>query len=436
VGAIEHLKTLCCLGLPPESTMVAVTPLLHEIIPHGWTRMCLVEPDASIGSIYAENPSTAAHYRERFCPFMDDPSSPMALWLPSIQAVGIGWTLHMQGRGWLESGWYKEIEAPLDACWILDAMIGDNGRTIAHITLTRPRSARPFTVDEVRRFDPLRPWLAHAFRLAPSVNAAPEDQDSLGTAGAPVLSGEMNLTADGKVIFQTAGLEHLLLILAGEPGNYTRYVPARSRLPAPILTLLQRIVGAANGGAGEPPRMQASTAYGVLTLEAKWLLPAGALPADAAKDPKSCLISLTIELREHAIAHAARVLRRIGATPAQVKVGVPLALGRGKPEIADQLGIKVSTVKDQTEKLYQTLDVHNAAELGARIWIGEKQDDAPSGRQQNARADLFLSLRILQTQKLPAMRRSITAEATLDSNCTKKSLDLTRWKRKTPSCAL
>jgi len=34
MGAVEHLKTLCCLGLKPESFMVAVTPLLHEIIPH------------------------------------------------------------------------------------------------------------------------------------------------------------------------------------------------------------------------------------------------------------------------------------------------------------------------------------------------------------------------------------------------------------------
>jgi hypothetical protein len=38
MGAVEHLKTLCCLGLPAESAMIAVTPLLHEIIPHGWTR--------------------------------------------------------------------------------------------------------------------------------------------------------------------------------------------------------------------------------------------------------------------------------------------------------------------------------------------------------------------------------------------------------------
>ena len=41
MGAVEHLKTLCCLGLKPESAMIAVTPLLHEIIPHGWTRLGL-----------------------------------------------------------------------------------------------------------------------------------------------------------------------------------------------------------------------------------------------------------------------------------------------------------------------------------------------------------------------------------------------------------
>ncbi len=32
MGAVEHLKTLCCLGLKPESAMVAVVPVLHEII--------------------------------------------------------------------------------------------------------------------------------------------------------------------------------------------------------------------------------------------------------------------------------------------------------------------------------------------------------------------------------------------------------------------
>ncbi|MGB6176359.1 MAG: hypothetical protein WBF43_08485 [Methylocella sp.] len=377
MGAVEHLKTLCCLGLPPESAMIAVAPVLHEIIPYGWSRMGLYAAGATMGSVYAENPEWAL-YRERFWGFLNDPSDIMgSLNLPNFRATGIGWTLHRQGRGYLDGAWYREIEAPVDSCWWLDAMIGDGGQTIAAVQLTRPRSARPFTGDDVQRLDRLRPWLAHAFRRSNSGNARQENEAPVSTAGGPVVrSSLMILTADVKLVYQTASLESLLRILAGEPGNYTRFVPARESLPAPVLKLLRQIAGAANGTSNAPPRMRISTAYGVLTLEAKWLMPAGTLPADATRDPNSCLIAVTIELHEHAIAHAARALRESGATPTQTKVGIQLALGKPKPAIADELGIQLSSVTDLTRRLYQTLDVHNSAELGMKIWLDQKQDEA------------------------------------------------------------
>jgi DNA-binding CsgD family transcriptional regulator len=381
MGAVEHLKALCCLGLPPESAMIAVTPLLHEIIPHGWSRMFLYKSDATVGSTYVENPEFVL-YCERFRGFVRDPSGIIGcLYLPLFRATGIGWTLHLQGRGWLESGWYREIEAPLDSCWWLDAMIGDGGQTIAAVHLTRPRSARRFTVDDLQRLDRLRPWLAHAFRRPASGDAHQQDQAPISPAGPTLLSGQMIVTVDARLLHQTTGVEHLLLILAGEPGNYTRYVPVSDKLPPPVLKLLRQITGAANGTSNTPPRMQVSTAYGVLTLGAKWLVPAGTLPADAARDPKSCLISVTIELHEHVIAHAARVLRESGATPAQTKVGIQLALGKTKPVIADELGIQLTSVADHTRKLHQTLDVHNSTELATKIWLGERLDEAhKSGR--------------------------------------------------------
>ncbi|MDQ6703910.1 MAG: hypothetical protein M3Z96_12910 [Pseudomonadota bacterium] len=375
MGAVEHLKTLCCLGLKPESAMIAVVPVLHEIIPHGESRSALIAPDATMTKGYSENPATEAVFRERYWRFMDDPSAPTSLWGPAFRAVGIGWTLHRQGGAYLESGYYREVEAPLDSCWMLDAMIGDAGRTIAGINLTRPRSARPFTVDDVQRLDRLRPWLAHAFRRPLSGNAHQEDQAPISTAGAPVRSGQLILTADAKLVFQTSGLEFLLRILMGEPDNYTRYMPVRDQLPAPVLKLIRQITGAANG-TSNTPRLRISTAYGVLTLEAKWLVPAGTLPADAARDPKSCLVAVTLELHEHPIAYAARALRESGATPAQTKVGIQLALGKTKPVIADELGVQLSAVESLTKKLYQTLDVHNSAELGTKIWLGQKQDEA------------------------------------------------------------
>jgi DNA-binding CsgD family transcriptional regulator len=385
MGAVEHLKTVCCLGLPPESAMVAVVPVLHEIIPHGWVRLCLVAPDATMTEAYAEHPGTEALFRERMWRFMDDPSAPASLWVPSLRAKGIGWTLPFQGRDWLESGWYREMEAPLDSCWILDAMIGDAGRpfAFAHVMLTRPRGARPFTVDDVQGLDRLRPWLAHAFRRPLSANVHQENRSPINAAGRPVLSGQLIVTPDARVVHQTTDLDYFLRILAGEPGNYTRYVPVHDRLPAPILKLLRQITGAASGTSNTPPRMRVSTAYGVLALEAKWLVPAGTLQADAARDPKSCLIAVTIEHHEHAIAYAARVLRESGATPAQTKVGIHLALGKPRSVIADELGLQRSSVADHSKKLYQILGVHNSAELATKIWLGQGQDEA---RQELRRA--------------------------------------------------
>src|SRR5215510_1395690 len=86
MGAFEHLKTLCCLGLPAESAMIAVTPLLHEIIPHGAIRTILFESDATACSAYAENPETVAIWQAN------------AWWMAGFRAGGIGWTLHLQGR--------------------------------------------------------------------------------------------------------------------------------------------------------------------------------------------------------------------------------------------------------------------------------------------------------------------------------------------------
>jgi hypothetical protein len=376
MGAVEHLKTLCCLGLKPESAMIAVTPLLHEIVPHGWSRMGLYESHDSMGNGYSENPEWAL-YRERFWRFLNDRSGIIgSLYLPPFRATAIGWTLHLQGRGYLGSDWYREIEAPVDSCWLLDAMIGDGGRGFAGVHLTRPRSARPFTGDDVRRLDRLRPWLAHAFRRSNSGNARQEDEAPISTAGAPVRSGQLILTADAKLVCQSASLESLFGILMGKPLYCTRYVPVSDRLPAPVRKLIRQITSAANGSSDTPPRMRISTAWGVLTLEAKWLMPAGTLPADAARDPKSCLIAVTIELHEHPIAHAARVLRENGATPAQTKAGIHLALGKSKPVIADELGVQLSAVESLTKKLYQTLDVHNSAELATKIWLGQKQDEA------------------------------------------------------------
>jgi DNA-binding CsgD family transcriptional regulator len=288
--------------------------------------------------------------------------------------MGIGWSLPRQGPGWLESAYYHEVEAPLDSCWILDAMIGDSGRTIAGLHLTRPRSARPFRLEDVRALDRLRPWLAHALRASRAHHVDVGDQERSGSTGRPVRSGQMILSYDETIVYQTPGLELLLRTLAGEKANYLQRLPTRDHLPSAIRTLVRRLVGAANASLGFPPHMRIPCAYGLLVLEATWLVPTNTSSEEVARDPKSCFIAVTIELRENAIAHAARILRESGATPGQVKVGVQLALGKSKTVIARELGMQPSSVADQTKKLYLRLDVHNAAELGLELWLHRMAD--------------------------------------------------------------
>jgi DNA-binding CsgD family transcriptional regulator len=349
--------------------MIAVTPRLHEIIPHGWACFSLFDPDRTVGSCYAEHPDAVAMFRERGSQFVNDPNGLLSLLFPALHAVGIGWTLHRQGCGYLESAYCREFEATLDSCWKLDAMLGDAGCTIAGMQLSRPRGARPFTADDVVKLDPLRPWLTHALRRQPGGAPTPGIFQPCNRA---TLKLRDVFTPDGRLQFQTSRTPMLLSMLDAEHWSLRdSQRGGRGGISPLIQKLLWQITGAASGTSASPPRMQISSAFGLLTLEAKWLMPADVLPADAAKDPNSCLIAVTIELREHAVALAARVLRESGATPRQVKVGVQLATGKAKHEIADDLGISLATVADLTRKLYQTLDVHSSAELSTRIWLGK-----------------------------------------------------------------
>jgi DNA-binding CsgD family transcriptional regulator len=110
------------------------------------------------------------------------------------------------------------------------------------------------------------------------------------------------------------------------------------------------------------------------------------------------------------------VLRESGATPAQTKVGIHLALGKSRPEIADELGLQISSVADHSKKLYQTLDVHNSTELGTKIWLNPHQDDARQGVfQRRPQRDLFETSRPMSTPVAGPRPKRPLAMAQLDS---------------------
>src|SRR5215207_2599798 len=121
---------------------------------------------------------------------------------------------------------------------------------------------------------------------------------------------------------------------------------------------VQVLVETAHGESPRPPRAIARTPWGLVVVEASWLVPAHTDPVDVASHPLDVPIAVHLELLEHATAHVARVLREHGVSPSQVRVGVHLALGKPKPVIAKELGLKLSSVEDAARKLYERLDIH------------------------------------------------------------------------------
>jgi DNA-binding CsgD family transcriptional regulator len=135
-----------------------------------------------------------------------------------------------------------------------------------------------------------------------------------------------------------------------------------------VLAVIRRLRTTASDAWSAPPRATMTTPWGRLVIEASWMIPAVEDATDAARDPSGSPIAINLELQEHAAAHAMRVLRSAGAPASQVRIGTMLALGRTKPEIAAELGLKISSVTDAVRKLYDRLDVHNTAQLSKMLW--------------------------------------------------------------------
>jgi DNA-binding CsgD family transcriptional regulator len=371
-NAVEHLKTLCCLGLPPESAMIALASAIREVIPAEWTRIGLHDHKLRPHIGYAEHPEFLPIFIDTFDQFMGDADSLLFGYNDNLRKNLVGSTLHRQGGAYLQSRYYNEFERRLDSCWLIEAAISDENRPIASLALSRHRSARPFSSKEAAELDAVRPWIAHALRdrvAQGSPIGAVEDETPDCFAAAPLHRASAIFDKSGRVLFQSPGCDHLFCILDRRAKNWHLAGAVRPESLAPIRGVINSLVGAARGKGRRPPRANIPTAWGNVTIEASWLAPAGTPTREIAANPFDTPVLVSLELHEHAIAHAARILRRRGATPTQVRVGVLLAIGKSKPQIAEELGTKLSSVVDTTRRLYERLDLHNASELGLQLWL-------------------------------------------------------------------
>jgi DNA-binding CsgD family transcriptional regulator len=360
---VKHFRTLCSLGLPPEAALIAIAQAICEIVPASWARIGFNNAQALPTIFYGAHPDFLGRFIRDFDRFYRDPNALLST-LPRVwPRPVVGATLHLQNADYLDSAYYREFERPLDSCWLLDAILDHEGTSIGSMALSRPRAGRPFVAADAARLDSVRPWIAYAMRHGP----APASEDPQSFATRPSRRATLVLDCAGGVQFESAGCGLMFYILGGSPEVWR--CAGRLPLPAVVQRLIQRLKGVANGEATAPPSVAVSTSWGLVTVEAHWLITPGAPSSDVARDPHSMSIAVQFEYREPAAIQAARILRENGASPTQVHVGVMLALGKSKPEIARALAVQLSSVEDAVRKLYSRLAVSNVVEFGASLWL-------------------------------------------------------------------
>jgi DNA-binding CsgD family transcriptional regulator len=369
--AAAHLRTLSCLGLPPEAALVELAPLLREIVPADHVRIGLLDENDMPIMGYAEHPDFIALFFKTFDWVLSDPTSPAHIFMETHRRQRVGGMVGRQNAAYFETAYHQEFERQLDSHWLLEGAIPHGRRNVGSFNLTRRRLAKPFTAEDVRALERIQPWLSHA--LAPRAARVIANESSTSTfAMTPHLRASLILDWDLRCLHRTDNAEQLLYLLDHTTDNWRTQPRRDGVLPGIVRRVAASLRISAHADAEEtaPPLRRRDTAWGRVVVEASWLRP------DLNLDPACCaqaapaghLILVQLELRRHARAHAASVLRRAGATPLQVQVGIEILSGVSKADIADRLGVKRSTVEDASRKVYARVGVHSAADLATLCW--------------------------------------------------------------------
>ena len=356
--------------------MVHLAPLLREIVPGGFARLCLFDRAGEMRAVFNESERNqqlaAAHVAE----VVPDPLSPMA-------QVRAAWAGRRQGvylalaEAYRQTPFFEAVEGRSDVDQVLDMMVHADAPPVAGLQITRPRASKQFTSADIARLDTLRAHLAVALASPAPIGAGEPGANGEGCAtseqallsgvpglGGPVLCGIALIGPDDRLREVSREFTAVLRLIDGRPWRAFGLGLATA-LPPPCREVIQRVRRV--GPDSAPPAKAFATPWGRLEVRARLLTPVGASPDDAAGDPAGLTVALQVGLTPSTLARAWRDLRERDASPTQAAVGARLLAGRRKGAIARELGVERTSVEDAARKLFARMDVHSVAELDQRI---------------------------------------------------------------------
>ena len=227
--SVEHLKTLCCLGLHSRERdhgAHASPPCMRSSLTAGrastflrWAKLMGVVPRAPGGDLALSRAPHSGARRARPRASVDRSAASSRDRLdseperPRLQARGK--LIILRDRSAARSRWSPERDDRRRRAHLR--------RSGAHHAHAAPVPSKPMTSNV---YIYCRPWLAQALRPASPAAAAQAYEERPGIAGPSVLSGQLIVTAGGDVVHQTRIPPSICSSLSKKAGNRALQLPA------------------------------------------------------------------------------------------------------------------------------------------------------------------------------------------------------------------
>lgn len=365
-----HIRHLCCLGLPSETLMPRLLPLVRQLVPAESAGFFWVDSTGHMQNLVAERMLSAPKMRLYFDHFYAGGEYDFRKGFMARVASGKSVAVSETDPAFCESAYYAEILKDLDAHHVLYGIVRDQSEALGQLSLYRGKADAPFSERDQEALSSIMHYINHA------VAAPPVSGDSVAEYVDSPDDAVILVAPSGSIQHASEQGKRLAVQAAGGA-----FAPDFSGIEdIGVRGVLADVVGRLTRG--EVPQITRHTHWGRIQLRAYYL---GDVPMEVEHSaaavakrgevptavptavPVAVPIAVRISRQEPMILRFAKSLQAIDLPPQQQEVAMLLARGMSNQEISAEMSVSVNTVAYHIKQLFSRLQTHGRAELIERV---------------------------------------------------------------------
>jgi DNA-binding CsgD family transcriptional regulator len=355
-----HIRQLCCLGLPSETLMPRLFPLIRALVPADSAGFFWVDASGDMQNLVAERMLAAPKMRLYFEHFYEGGKYDFRKNFLTRANSDATVAVSENDAAFRESAYYNEILKDLDAHHVLYGMVRSRSDALGQLSLYRSKSCGGFSQADQDMLASIMHYVSHAVAaptLTPALNEYVDSNDD----------AVLIVRADGTIVSASEQGKRLAVQAADgtfSPAFMGEDDDAVKRVLSNVISrLTEELV----------PLVTHDTRWGRIQLRAYRINESGINESSGQKNPKESNTKATesfavrIARQEPVILKFARALQNVDLPPRQQEVAMLLAQGMTNPEIATRLNLSINTVAHHIKQLFSRLEAHGRGELVIKV---------------------------------------------------------------------